>query len=96
MLRTIERTLPTESSDILKQKCRQLASKHEECLQLRKENVSLRRQTLQLQSELFGSRLAAKYLDKELAGRIQQIQLLGREAKDADHDRLWNQLEAEI
>jgi hypothetical protein len=58
--------------------------------------VSLRRQTLQLQSELFGSRLAAKYLDKELAGRIQQIQLLGREAKDADHDRLWNQLEAEI
>ncbi|CAG2173000.1 unnamed protein product [Oppiella nova] len=36
MLRTIERTLPTESSDILKQKCRQLASKHEECLQLRK------------------------------------------------------------
>jgi hypothetical protein len=35
MLRTIERTLPTESSDILKQKCRQMASKHEECLQLR-------------------------------------------------------------
>ncbi|CAG2105252.1 unnamed protein product [Medioppia subpectinata] len=60
------------------------------------ENISLRRQTLQLQSELFGSRLAAKYLDKELAGRIQQIQLLGRDAKDADHDRLWNQLEAEI
>ena len=56
----------------------------------------LRRQTLQLQSELFGSRLAAKYLDKELAGRIQQIQLLGRDVKDADHDRLWSQLEAEI
>jgi len=49
-----------------------------------------------LQSELFGSRLAAKYLDKELAGRIQQIQLLGRDVKDSDHDRLWNQLEAEI
>ena len=56
----------------------------------------MRRQTLQLQSELFGSRLAAKYLDKELAGRIQQIQLLGRDVKDADHDRLWSQLEAEI
>ncbi len=49
-----------------------------------------------MQSELFGSRLAAKYLDKELAGRIQQIQLLGRDVKDSDHDRLWNQLEAEI
>lgn len=35
-------------------------------------------------------------MDKELAGRIQQIQLLGRDVKDADHDRLWSQLEAEI
>ena len=61
-----------------------------------KENNYLRRQTLQLQSELFGSRLAAKYLDKELAGRIQQLQLLGRDVKDADHERLWSQLEAEI
>jgi len=35
-------------------------------------------------------------LDKELAGRIQQIQLLGREIKNNDYERLWNQLEAEI
>ena len=28
--------------------------------------------------------------------RIQQIQLLGRDLKGAEHDRLWNQLEAEI
>ncbi|KAL0967406.1 hypothetical protein UPYG_G00251840 [Umbra pygmaea] len=42
------------------------------------------------------SRLAAKYLDKELAGRVQQIQLLGRDMKGPAHDKLWNQLEAEI
>lgn len=28
--------------------------------------------------------------------RIQQIQLLGRDMRGAEHDRLWNQLEAEI
>lgn len=69
----------------------------EEIKQLRKENISLRRTLLSLQSELFGARLAAKYLDKELAGRIQQIQLLGKsDLKTDDYDRLWNQLEAEI
>ena len=65
-----------------------------------------------MQAETYAARLAAKYLDKELAGRlativrqqraptsafrIQQIQLLGRGMRGADHDRLWNQLEAEI
>lgn len=69
----------------------------EEIRQLRKENISLRNYVLSLQSELYGARLASKYLDKELAGRIQQIQLLGKsDLKGADHDRLWNQLEAEI
>jgi len=29
-------------------------------------------------------------------GRIQQIQLLGRGMKGPEHDKLWNQLEAEI
>ena len=28
--------------------------------------------------------------------RIQQIQLLGRDMRGAEHDKLWNQLEAEI
>ena len=28
--------------------------------------------------------------------RIQQIQLLGRDMKGSEHDKLWNQLEAEI
>jgi len=31
-----------------------------------------------------------------LCGRIQQIQLLGRGMKGPEHDKLWNQLEAEI
>lgn len=69
----------------------------EEMSLLRSENISLRNYILSLQSELYGARLASKYLDKELAGRIQQIQLLGKsDLKGADHDRLWNQLEAEI
>lgn len=67
-----------------------------ELKQLRKENEALRQYVVALQSEVFGARLAAKYLDKELAGRIQQIQLLGKDLKGSDHDRLWNQLEAEI
>ncbi|KAK0056645.1 Golgi-associated PDZ and coiled-coil motif-containing protein [Biomphalaria pfeifferi] len=63
---------------------------------LRKDNHELRSHILALQSEVYGARLAAKYLDKELAGRIQQIQLLGRDMRGAEHDKLWNQLEAEI
>lgn len=35
-------------------------------------------------------------MDKELAGRIQQIQLLGRDIRGNDYERVWNQLEAEI
>ncbi|KAG1659631.1 Golgi-associated PDZ and coiled-coil motif-containing protein [Nymphon striatum] len=64
--------------------------------QLRKENSQLREHIVTLQSEVYGARLAAKYLDKELAGRIQQIQLLGRDMRGAEHDKLWNQLESEI
>ncbi|CAL1535299.1 unnamed protein product [Lymnaea stagnalis] len=63
---------------------------------LRKDNHELRLNILALQSEVYGARLAARYLDKELAGRIQQIQLLGRDMRGAEHDKLWNQLEAEI
>lgn len=64
---------------------------------LRKENRFLRNQMLVFQGDLFGAKLAAKYLDKELAGRIQQIQLLAKsDLRGIEHDRLWNQLEAEI
>ncbi|KAJ8314427.1 hypothetical protein KUTeg_006577, partial [Tegillarca granosa] len=61
-----------------------------------RENEELRQYVLALQGEVYGARLAAKYLDKELAGRIQQIQLLGRDMRGSEHDKLWNQLEAEI
>ncbi|XP_062610062.1 Golgi-associated PDZ and coiled-coil motif-containing protein-like [Saccostrea cucullata] len=67
-----------------------------EVKELRSENEELRQYILALQGEVYGARLAAKYLDKELAGRIQQIQLLGRDMRGAEHDKLWNQLEAEI
>ncbi|VDN31607.1 unnamed protein product [Gongylonema pulchrum] len=63
---------------------------------LKKDNKEYRQMILAIQNEVYGARLAAKYLDKELAGRIQQIQLLGRDMRGAEHDRLWNQLEAEI
>lgn len=36
---------------------------------LRKENEQYRQMILAIQSEVYGARLAAKYLDKELAGR---------------------------
>ena len=36
---------------------------------LRKENVELKQYIMALQGEVYGARLAAKYLDKELAGR---------------------------
>ena len=49
-----------------------------------------------VQDDLFGARLASKYLDKELAGRIQQIQLLGRDIRGDEYEQVWNQLEAEI
>lgn len=45
--------------------------------QLQVENAALRNSVLALNSEVYGAKLAAKYLDKELAGRIQQLQLLG-------------------
>lgn len=35
----------------------------------KKENEALRRHIAVLQAEVYGARLAAKYLDKELAGR---------------------------
>ena len=37
--------------------------------QIEKENVGLRNHIFSLQGEVYGARLAAKYLDKELAGR---------------------------
>lgn len=73
-----------------------LAILQEELNEYKKENEYLREQLLDLNSEIFSARLTAKYLDKELAGRIQQIQLFGKNLKAEEHERVWNQLEAEI
>nr|CAD7201524.1 unnamed protein product [Timema douglasi] len=132
----------------------ELFSLQNEVTLLRDENTSLRNTIVALQSEVFGAKLTAKYLDKELAGRnpinrggfsfvfevntewdfpvciaalylslsnsmppcgiclqhdpalapvhraalvqIQQLQLLGREMRGEEKDKLWRQLEAEI
>jgi len=48
----------------------------EKCNLLEEENSVMRKQRVELESELVRARLDAKYLDKELAGRqgIQKIQ----------------------
>ncbi|CAG5950652.1 unnamed protein product [Menidia menidia] len=100
---TIKDRLPTPTVEDMEQELE--ASKKEKLAEARldaevrlfkKENEALRRHMAVLQAEVYGARLAAKYLDKELAGRVQQIQLLGRDMKGPAHDKLWNQLEAEI
>jgi hypothetical protein len=47
----------------------EVASLRSELSQLQSENTALRNTLLALHSELYGAKLAAKYLDKELAGR---------------------------
>uniref|UniRef100_A0A8D3B6T2 Golgi-associated PDZ and coiled-coil motif-containing protein n=1 Tax=Scophthalmus maximus TaxID=52904 RepID=A0A8D3B6T2_SCOMX len=100
---TIKVRLPAPTFEEMEQELG--ASKKEKIVEARletemrlykKENEALRRHMAVLQAEVYGARLAAKYLDKELAGRVQQIQLLGRDMKGPAHDKLWNQLEAEI
>ncbi|XP_059139989.1 Golgi-associated PDZ and coiled-coil motif-containing protein-like [Physella acuta] len=98
------RGLEVDSQEIKKKLEAELSNRQENSLakleaevkMLNKDNHELRLYILALQSEVYGARLAARYLDKELAGRIQQIQLLGRDMRGAEHDKLWNQLEAEI
>ncbi|XP_018598052.2 Golgi-associated PDZ and coiled-coil motif-containing protein isoform X2 [Scleropages formosus] len=87
----LERELEASKKEKLKE-----AKLEAEVKLFKKENEALRRHIAVLQAEVYGARLAAKYLDKELAGRVQQIQLLGRDMKGPAHDKLWNQLEAEI
>lgn len=50
----------------------------QEIAALRDDNLALKKLNISLKSELFGTRLAIKYLNKELSGRIQQIQLLSK------------------
>ncbi|ULU13849.1 hypothetical protein L5515_002454 [Caenorhabditis briggsae] len=100
------KTAPHESDMIKKKLETQLSTFRSELtqglstvceLEIARKDAERSKKTIQaLETEVFGARLAAKYLDKELAGRIQQIQLLGRNMRGVEHDRLWNQLEAEI
>lgn len=87
----MEKDLASFKADIKKQ-----ASLEHTSAQYKKENKELTKQIDILEKELFGARLASKYLDKELAGRIQQIQLLGRNIQSKHFEKMWSQLEAEI
>ena len=54
-------------------------------------------QVIELESEMVGARLDNVYLDKELAGRIQQIQLLLAANTPADvKEKMWTQIESEM
>ena len=54
-------------------------------------------QVIELESEMVGARLDNVYLDKELAGRIQQIQLLLAANTPADvKEKMWTQIEGEM
>ena len=67
------------------------------CKSLEDDLDHARRVRAELESELVGARLDAKYLDKELAGRIQQIQILLAANTSQDHkQKVWGQIEAEM
>ena len=54
-------------------------------------------QVIELESEMVGARLDNVYLDKELAGRIQQIQLQLAANTPADvKEKMWTQIESEM
>ncbi len=74
------------------------ARTEERCRRLERENAALRRQRVELESELVGARLDSKYLDKELAGRIQQIQILlaGGGTSQDRKQKVWAQIESEM
>lgn len=81
----------TSSCDLLP-----LIEKHS-IVKLLLENKKLRAELLELESEMVGARLDNVYLDKELAGRIQQIQLLLASNTPADRkEKMWSQIESEM
>lgn len=69
----------------------------ESCSRLVAENERLRTEVIELESEMVGARLDNVYLDKELAGRIQQIQLLLASNTPGDvKEKMWSQIESEM
>ena len=55
--------------------------------QLEKENTGLRNHVFSLQGEVYGARLAAKYLDKELAGRYLYFQKNNMKKRKNDSEK---------
>ena len=49
----------------------------EQVAMLKKENAVLNSSISQLREELYGARLAAKYMDKEISGRYKLLMMLG-------------------
>jgi len=67
------------------------------CSALERDLAQSKQRGVELESELVGARLDAKYLDKELAGRIQQIQILLASNTSQDHkQKVWSQIETEM
>ena len=67
------------------------------CAALASENSRLRGEVIELESEMVGARLDNVYLDKELAGRIQQIQLLlANNTPSEVKEKMWTQIEGEM
>ena len=67
------------------------------CAGLASENSRLRSEVIELESEMVGARLDNVYLDKELAGRIQQIQLLlANNTPSEVKEKMWTQIEGEM
>ena len=67
------------------------------CNRVENENSRLRLNLVEMESELVGARLDSKYLDKELAGRIQQIQILLASGTSQEHkQKVWSQIESEM
>lgn len=59
-------------------------------------NISLQKELIVHQSELCNYRLVVQYLNNQMSGRIQQIQLLTRDKIDSNFDKVWADLESEI
>eukprot|EP00090_Calanus_glacialis_P015676 TRINITY_DN24716_c0_g1_i1.p1 TRINITY_DN24716_c0_g1~~TRINITY_DN24716_c0_g1_i1.p1 ORF type:complete len:457 (-),score=128.48 TRINITY_DN24716_c0_g1_i1:380-1750(-) len=93
--KTLEEPTSISSEKSIERRCSLKES--ETCSRLLNENKRLRAELLELESEMIGARLDNVYLDKELAGRIQQIQLLLASNTPTDtKEKMWGQIESEM
>jgi len=68
----------SQEDEIEKRKSTEMAPAQVEAemQELKRENCDMKQYVLALQGEVYGARLAAKYLDKELAGRCVALYML--------------------